>query len=77
MPPLSYTIKYSADAIEDLKVISHYYAQVSVTVKTRFKDTLLNSERELLLNPFAFSRVNFQDFRRIRLKNFHIKLYIE
>jgi hypothetical protein len=60
MPTLSYTVKYSADAIEDLKVISQYYAQIITTLKTRFKDTLLNSERELLLNPFAFSRVIFK-----------------
>ena len=74
MPSISYTIKYSAETIEDLKVISDYYAQINVLLKNRFKDTVLNSERELLLNPFAFSKVNFQDFRRIKLKKFPYKV---
>lgn len=74
MRSISYSIKYSAEAIEDLKVISKYYGQISVSLKNRFKDALLNSERELLLNPSAFSKVNFRDFRRIRLKKFPYKV---
>ncbi len=74
MSSISYTIRYSDEAIEDLWIISGYYGQISVSLKNRFKDALLNSERELLLNPLAFSKVNFQDFRRIKLKKFPYKI---
>lgn len=71
---ISYTIRYSDEVIEDLRIISEYYGQISISLKNRFKDVLLNSERELLLNPLAFSKVNFRDFRRIRLKKFPYKV---
>ena len=74
MPPISYTIRYSDEAIEDLQVISKYYGEISASLKNKFKEALLNAEEELLLNPFAFSKVNFQDFRRIRLKKFPHKI---
>ena len=60
-----YFIRYAKDAIDDLREINSYYKKINPALVIRFKEALLIAETDILNNPFAWSKVNFRDFRRI------------
>jgi hypothetical protein len=74
MPFQHYTIKYSSESIEDLSAIAKHYSEINLQLKVKLKESVLKAEADLLRNPFAFSKVNRRDFRRILLKNFPYKM---
>lgn len=69
-----YSIRYSDQSIEDLSAIAKHYEDLSIQLIQRLKDAVLNAEKELLRNPFAFSKIRYGDFRRILLKKFPYKV---
>lgn len=69
-----YSIRYSDESIEDLTAIAKHYEEISILLKQRLKDAILNAETDLLRNPFAFSKIRYRDFRRILLKKFPYKV---
>lgn len=74
MSSVSYNIRYADESIEDIKTISQYYKEINSNLVNRFKAALLSSESDLLCNPFAYSKVNYKDFRRITIKRFPYKI---
>ena len=69
-----YSILYAKEAIEDLREINSYYKKINPSLSIRFKEALLIAETEILNNPFAWSKVNFRDFRRIVINKFPHKI---
>ncbi len=69
-----YTIKYSREAIEDLLAIAKHYEEINISLKARLREAVILAETDLLRNPFAFSKINFKNFRRILLKKFPYKI---
>ena len=69
-----YIIYYSGESIEDLSAIAKHYEEIGTSLKVRFQEALSKAETDLLRNPFAFSKVSFNDFRRILLKKFSYKV---
>ncbi len=69
-----YILKYSGESIEDLSEIAKHYEEINASLKTKLEEAVLKTEIDLLRNPFAFSKINFKDFRRILLKKFLYKL---
>ncbi len=69
-----YILKYSSESIEDLSEIAKHYEEINASLKTKLKEAVLKTEIDLLRNPFAFSKVNLKDFRRILIKKFPYKM---
>lgn len=74
MSAISYSIRYADESIEDIRTIAQYYREINNNLADRFKEALLLSELDLLRNPFAYSKVNYKDFRRITIKKFPYKI---
>jgi toxin ParE1/3/4 len=69
-----YILNYSGESIEDLSAIAKHYEEITASLKSKFEEAVIKTEVDLLRNPFAFSKVNFKDFRRILIKKFPYKL---
>ena len=69
-----YSIRYAKDAIDDLREISSFYKKINPALGIRFKEALLIAETDILNNPFAWSKVNFRDFRRFVINKFLYKI---
>jgi len=71
---MAYTIRYSDESIEDLRAISKHYMEINISLGNRFKEAFLGAESNLLRNPYAFSKINYKDFRRIIIRKFPYKV---
>ena len=69
-----YFIQYSDSSIEDLREIKEHYREINIIFVGHFRDALLATQEEIIRNPFAFSKVNYKDFRRIIIKKFSYKI---
>ncbi|MCY7311580.1 MAG: type II toxin-antitoxin system RelE/ParE family toxin [Chitinophagaceae bacterium] len=54
--------------------MAKHYEEINASLKTKLEAAVLKTQLDLLRNPFAFSKVNFKDFRRILLKKFPYKM---
>jgi plasmid stabilization system protein ParE len=69
-----YSLNYSGEAMEDLSEIAKHYYEINPALKEELRNAVVKAEEDLKRNPYAFSRINFKDFRRILLTTFPYKM---